>query len=165
MAEEQEQIPQAEGEQQPAERKRAKVPPPPPVDPAQRRAEKLAQRKRKAALRRAYRQRLRERRRQQRAQAGGQVAPATAAVPKEHGRKRVRQGVVRSAKAAKTITVEITIARRHPRYEKIVKRTRKVHAHDEHGEAREGDVVRVVESRPLSRTKRWRLLEIVERAK
>jgi small subunit ribosomal protein S17 len=61
--------------------------------------------------------------------------------------------------------VRIEIARRHPVYEKVVRRTNTVHVHDERNEAQEGDVVRVVESRPLSRTKRWRLLEILERAR
>ena len=65
----------------------------------------------------------------------------------------------------KTITVEIPVVRRHPAYEKIVRRSSKLHAHDESNQAQEGDVVRVIESRPLSRTKRWRLLEVVERSR
>ena len=69
-----------------------------------------------------------------------------------------------SAGGDKTITVEIAVVRRHPTYEKVVRRTSKLHAHDETNQAQEGDVVRVVESRPLSRTKRWRLLEILEKA-
>ncbi|HLI31813.1 MAG TPA: 30S ribosomal protein S17 [Solirubrobacteraceae bacterium] len=79
--------------------------------------------------------------------------------------RRIRQGLVVSSKPDKTITVRVSIARRHRRYEKIVRSTRTLHAHDEANEASEGDVVRVVESRPLSRTKRWRLLEVVERAR
>ena len=67
--------------------------------------------------------------------------------------------------ADKTITVEIPVVRRHPAYEKIVRRSSKLHAHDESNQAQEGDVVRVIESRPLSRTKRWRLLEVVERSR
>jgi small subunit ribosomal protein S17 len=78
---------------------------------------------------------------------------------------KVRQGVVVSDKADKTITVRIDIVRRHSAYEKIVRRSRTLHAHDERNEAGAGDVVRVVETRPLSRTKRWRLLEILEKAK
>ena len=70
-----------------------------------------------------------------------------------------------SDKADKTITVRIAIARRHRRYEKIVRSSRTLHAHDESNEAHEGDVVRMVESRPLSRTKRWQLVEVVERAR
>jgi small subunit ribosomal protein S17 len=76
-----------------------------------------------------------------------------------------RTGTVVSAKPDKTITVRIDIARRHRRYEKIVRSTTKLHAHDETNDANEGDVVRVVESRPLSRTKRWKLVEVLERAK
>ncbi|HEX4564908.1 MAG TPA: 30S ribosomal protein S17 [Solirubrobacteraceae bacterium] len=76
----------------------------------------------------------------------------------------MRQGVVISDKASKTITVRIDVARRHRRYEKIVRSSTTLHAHDESDDAREGDVVRVIESRPLSRTKRWRLLDVLERA-
>jgi small subunit ribosomal protein S17 len=75
----------------------------------------------------------------------------------------VRRGVVVSAKPHKTITVRIEIARRHSVYEKVVRRTSTVHAHDEREEAQEGDVVRVVETRPRSKTKRWRLVEVLER--
>ena len=57
------------------------------------------------------------------------------------------------------------MAKRHPRYQKIVRSTKKLHAHDEKNDAREGDVVRIVECRPMSRTKRWRLVEVLERAK
>jgi len=77
----------------------------------------------------------------------------------------VRQGVVVSDKADKTITVRVDIARRHRRYEKIVRTSTTLHAHDEANEAHEGDTVRVEESRPLSRTKRWKLVEVLERAK
>jgi small subunit ribosomal protein S17 len=76
----------------------------------------------------------------------------------------VRQGTVVSTGGDKTITVEIAVVRRHTTYEKVVRRTSKLRAHDEGNEARRGDVVRVVESRPLSRTKRWRLLDVLERA-
>ena len=78
---------------------------------------------------------------------------------------KVRQGIVVSDKGEKSITVRIDIARRHPTYEKIVRRSRTLHAHDERNEAGEGDVVRIVETRPLSKTKRWRLIEIMEKAK
>ncbi|HKP89041.1 MAG TPA: 30S ribosomal protein S17 [Thermoleophilaceae bacterium] len=70
-----------------------------------------------------------------------------------------------SAKPDKTITVRIDVARRHRQYKKIVRASTTLHAHDERNEAHEGDTVRVVESRPVSRTKRWRLTEIVERAR
>ncbi len=78
---------------------------------------------------------------------------------------KVRQGIVVSDKGQKSIVVRIDIARRHPTYEKVVRRSRTLHAHDERNEAGEGDVVRVVETRPLSKTKRWRLVEVVEKAK
>jgi small subunit ribosomal protein S17 len=77
----------------------------------------------------------------------------------------VRQGVVISAKPDKTISVRIDVARRHPRYEKIVRSSVTLHAHDEENSANEGDTVRIVESRPLSRTKRWRLEDVLERAR
>jgi len=70
-----------------------------------------------------------------------------------------------SDKADKTITVRIDDTRRHRKYEKIVRSTQTLHAHDETNDANAGDLVRVVESRPLSATKRWRLVEVVERAK
>lgn len=78
---------------------------------------------------------------------------------------KVRQGIVVSNKGDKSITVRIDIARRHPTYEKIVRRSRTLHAHDERNEAGEGDVVQIVETRPLSKTKRWRLVGILEKAK
>ncbi|HYM46444.1 MAG TPA: 30S ribosomal protein S17 [Solirubrobacteraceae bacterium] len=81
------------------------------------------------------------------------------------GVRKTRQGVVVSSKADKTITVRIDVARRHRRYEKIVRSSSTLHAHDENNDAHEGDTVRVVESRPLSRTKRWKLVEVVERAR
>ena len=87
--------------------------------------------------------------------------------PVEHesaGRKE-RQGRVVSDKANKTITVRIDVARRHPTYEKIVRTSNTLHAHDESNEAGEGDLVKIVETRPLSKTKRWRLVEVMEKAK
>jgi small subunit ribosomal protein S17 len=78
---------------------------------------------------------------------------------------KTRQGIVVSNKGEKSITVRIDIARRHPTYEKVVRRSRTLHAHDEQNEAGEGDTVRIVETRPLSKTKRWRLVEVLERAK
>ncbi len=86
---------------------------------------------------------------------------------REHGegRKLVRTGTVVSAKPDKTITVRIDVARRHRKYKKIVRSSSKIHVHDVNNEANEGDVVKVIESRPLSATKRWRLVEILERAR
>ena len=79
--------------------------------------------------------------------------------------KQVLQGVVVSDKMDKTIVVEIMMRKLHPLYKKYLTRSKKVKAHDEKNDAKVGDTVRVVETRPLSRDKRWRLSEIVERAK
>ena len=83
----------------------------------------------------------------------------------ERGRRQERQGTVVSAGADKTIVVRVDVVKVHPRYKKVVKRSTRLHAHDEQNEAKLGDVVRIVETRPLSRMKRWRLQEIVEAAK
>lgn len=79
--------------------------------------------------------------------------------------KQVLQGVVASDKMDKTIVVEIMMRKLHPLYKKYVTRSKRFKAHDEANEAHTGDTVRVEECRPLSRDKRWRLIEIVERAK
>jgi small subunit ribosomal protein S17 len=81
------------------------------------------------------------------------------------GQQKVRQGIVVSDKADKTITVRIDTARRHRRYAKIVRTSQTLHAHDESNDAHIGDTVVVREARPLSRTKRWRLVQVIERAK
>ena len=83
----------------------------------------------------------------------------------ERGRRQERQGTVVSAGADKTIVVRVDVVKLHPRYKKVVKRSTRLHAHDEQNEAKLGDVVRLVETRPISRMKRWRLQEIVEAAK
>ena len=70
-----------------------------------------------------------------------------------------------SAAADKTIVVRVDTVKVHPRYKKVIKRSTRLHAHDEENQAKLGDVVRIVETRPLSRMKRWRLREIVEAAK
>ena len=79
--------------------------------------------------------------------------------------RKVRQGVVVSAANDKTIVVEIKERKQHSVYKKMMNTTRKLHAHDEKNEAGVGDIVRIAETRPLSKMKRWRLLEIVEKAK
>ena len=79
--------------------------------------------------------------------------------------RKERQGVVSSNKMDKTITVAIKWKEKHPIYQKFVNKTKKYHAHDEKNECNIGDVVRIMENRPLSKTKRWRLVSIVERAK
>ena len=99
--------------------------------------------------------------------------PATARKPisrlpkpeHERGRTQERRGVVVSSAMDKTIVVKVDVIKSHARYKKVVRRSVKFHAHDEHNAANVGDVVRIVETRPLSATKRWRLAEIVEAAK
>ena len=83
----------------------------------------------------------------------------------ERNRRKVRQGVVRSIMGNKSIVVETTERKRHPKYGKMMTSTKKFHCHDENNEANVGDTVRIMETRPLSATKLWRLMEIVERAK
>ena len=83
----------------------------------------------------------------------------------ERNLRKTRTGKVVSDKMEKTITVAVEDHVRHPLYNKIVKKTYKLKAHDEQNDARIGDTVRVMETRPLSKDKRWRLVEIVERAK
>jgi len=120
------------------------------------------------AAKRAERRKLKaESRRKERAAAksGKTAGTGTPVAEKESVAAKTRQGIVVSNKGEKSITVRIDIARRHPTYEKVVRRSRTLHAHDERNEAGEGDVVRIVETRPLSKTKRWRLVEVLERAK
>jgi small subunit ribosomal protein S17 len=119
--------------------------------------ERLEVRKAKAAAR--------SRRRQQ--ERAKKTTKGEGTPPAEHGTgtPAVRLGKVVSDKADKTITVRIDIAKRHRRYRKIVRSSSTLHAHDERNDANEGDLVRVVECRPMSRTKRWRLVEVLERAK
>jgi small subunit ribosomal protein S17 len=83
----------------------------------------------------------------------------------ERNLRKTRTGVVSSNKMTKTITVAVERKVKHPIYGKFVKKTTKFHAHDEKNECTVGDVVKIMESRPLSKTKRWRLVEIVEKAK
>ena len=123
--------------------------------------ERRERRRRQARTRSAWRTKQKEKRR-------ATSEPATPPPPApEHGpgRPRVRSGVVVSDKADKTITVRIDVTRQHRVYKKTIRESTKLHAHDERNEAHAGDTVRVVESRPLSRTKRWRLLEVTERAR
>jgi small subunit ribosomal protein S17 len=80
-------------------------------------------------------------------------------------RRKVRVGVVVSDRRDKTVTVEVINSITHPRYDKVMRRRTRFHAHDEANNARMGDTVRIMETRPLSQQKRWRVVEIVERAK
>ena len=83
----------------------------------------------------------------------------------ERNLRKTRTGVVTSNKMAKTITVAVERRVKHPIYGKFVKKTTKFHAHDEKDECTIGDMVRIMETRPLSKTKRWRLVEVLEKAK
>jgi len=127
-----------------------------PSDPAERAAQRAEERRVRANLRRKQREAAKAER-----TAGTGTPPAE----REANAAKVRQGIVVSSKGDKSITVRIDIARRHRTYEKIVRSSTKLHAHDERNEAGEGDVVRVVETRPLSKTKRWRLVDVVEKAR
>jgi small subunit ribosomal protein S17 len=135
-----------------------------PLTGPERQAERDAERKRKASVRRARRAREKAKAAEARAKAPAPEPLAPVHAPVE-GRRKVRQGIVISDRADKTITVRVDVARRHRRYEKIVRSSTTLHAHDESNDAHTGDTVRVIESRPLSRTKRWRLVEVLERAK
>ena len=127
-----------------------------PSDPEERKAARLEARNRKATLRRKQRAA---------AKAAHAAGTGTPPVERDSNAAKVRQGIVVSSKGDKSITVRIDIARRHRTYEKIVRSSTKLHAHDERNEAGEGDVVRVIETRPLSKTKRWRLVDVVEKAR
>jgi small subunit ribosomal protein S17 len=129
--------------------------------PEERQAERLEERKRKAAQRR--RRRVKERAKAK--EKPKATEPAIAVHAATTGRPKTRDGRVVSDKADQTITVRIETARRHRRYEKIVRSSSTLHAHDAGNDAHEGDLVRVVEARPLSKTKRWRLVEVLERAR
>jgi small subunit ribosomal protein S17 len=144
----------------------------PPMTPQERRVATRAKRGRRRAstpeerleVRRQKAAARRRRREQERAK---KTTKGEGTPPAEHGpgSPQVRMGKVVSDKADKTITVRIDIAKRHRRYRKIVRSSSTVHAHDERNDANEGDLVRVVECRPMSRTKRWRLVDVLERAK
>jgi len=83
----------------------------------------------------------------------------------EPARRQERRGVVVSDKGDKTIIVKVDVIKSHPKYKKVVRRSVKFHAHDEQNAAGIGDTVRIVESRPISKTKHWRLAEVVEKAR
>ena len=83
----------------------------------------------------------------------------------ERNLRKIRTGVVRSNKMDKTIIVTVERRVKHPIYGKFVKKTTSFHAHDEKNECTIGDIVKIMETRPLSKTKRWRLVEVIEKAK
>jgi small subunit ribosomal protein S17 len=187
-----EQVEQAEeaAEEAPAAEAEAAAPPAPPAEPQEQLSSKERRRRTRSthsgaqgkprSAQERHEQRLAERRGKAKARSvrRGQEREKAAKAPEgasaaqlapvhepKRGAPKERQGVVVSSKADKTITVRIDVARQHRRYEKTVRSSTTLHAHDESNEAHEGDTVRVVESRPLSRTKRWRLLEVLERAR
>jgi small subunit ribosomal protein S17 len=84
---------------------------------------------------------------------------------KTRAARKVREGVVVSTKMDKTVVVAVVERVRHPRYAKFVQRTKKLYVHDETNDTRQGDRVRVQETRPISKLKRWRIVEVLERAK
>ena len=138
----------------------------PARSPEDRHAARLTERRAKAASRRA--RRLQERAKRTAKRESSTAAPVQELAPVHaalEGKRTVRQGIVVSDKADKTITVRIDFARRHRRYEKIVRSSSTLHAHDESNDAHEGDTVRVIESRPLSKNKRWKLVDVLERAR
>lgn len=98
------------------------------------------------------------------AETTAEVTAEEAAAP-ERGRRKVRQGVVSSNKMDKTIVVEIQTLKKHPIYGRYVRQTSKFKAHDENNECGIGDTVEIMECRPLSKEKCWRLVRIIERAK
>ena len=128
----------------------------PTLTPEERAAKRAEHRKAKASSRRKERAA---------AKADKTAGSGTPVAEKDAVAAKTRQGIVVSDKGEKSITVRIDIARRHPTYEKVVRRSRTLHAHDERNEAGEGDIVRIIETRPLSKTKRWRLVEVLEKAK
>ncbi len=134
-----------------------------PRTPEERDAERRERRAALAKQRRAYRQRLKTKK----AEVRKSAPPRESDHAPEHGpgRAKVRQGIVVSDKGEKTITVAIAVVKRHKRYHKILRSTVKLYAHDETNDAHPGDTVRVQECRPMSRSKRWRLVEVLERAK
>jgi small subunit ribosomal protein S5 len=129
----------------------------PQLSPEERIAKRAEERKAKAALRRKQRAEVKAEK--------GESRTGTPVAERDANAAKVRQGIVVSNKGEKSITVRIDIVRRHPTYEKVVRSSRTLHAHDEQNEAGEGDIVRVVETRPLSKTKRWRLVDVIEKAR
>jgi small subunit ribosomal protein S17 len=97
----------------------------------------------------------------------GERKPITRLPKPEHvrGRRQERRGVVVSDAMDKTIVVKVEAVRSHQRYKKVIRRSVKFHAHDEQNQAKVGDLVRIVETRPLSKSKNWRLVEVLEAAK
>ncbi len=92
------------------------------------------------------------------------AAPAPAAVAEDRGHRKTMEGIVVSDKMNKTRTVRVTRSVRHPFYQKVMTKSSKFHVHDEGNQSREGDVVEISSTRPLSKLKRWRLVRVVKAA-
>ena len=144
-------------------RSRASGPAGPVRSPEDRSRERAEERARKASARSRWRAKRREKRRASPSEPVAATAPKDGAA--ESRKRKTRQGVVVSSKGDKTITVRTDAVRRHRVYGKVIRETNTLHAHDETNQAGEGDTVRVMECRPLSRTKRWRLVQVLEKAK
>jgi len=153
-----------------AEEPAAEAPAPAPVEdveladePATDAPAALPARKKKKRLPRA----LRPKRTKPKRELPKERKPITRLPKPEHvrGRRLERQGTVVSAAADKTIVVRVDVVKAHRMYKKVIRRSTKLHVHDEGNQAKVGDIVRIVETRPISRMKRWRLHEIVEAAK
>jgi len=86
-------------------------------------------------------------------------------VSEERGNRKMRIGTVTSDKMEKTITISVETVKQHPLYKKTIRTSKKYKAHDENNEAKTGDIVKIMETRPLSKDKRWRLIEIIRKAK
>ena len=163
-----EQVPEGEpvadasAEQEAAAEELVEGPAAPPPPKAKQRSSKSKAEKREARAQAASRQRAARAERPK-----GQRAPLVRE-PKperERGRRQERRGVVVSAAMDKTIVVKVDTIKAHPKYKKVVRRSTKFHAHDERNTAKVGDLVRIVETRPLSATKRWRLAEVMQEAR
>ncbi len=138
-----------------AEAPAAEAPAPPAAEPARRRSRKHVPRSERRTRTKSQREKPATRK------------PIVRLAKPEHerGRRQERRGVVVSDAMDKTIVVKVESVRAHQRYKKVIRRSAKFHAHDEQNQAHVGDLVRIVETRPLSKTKRWRLAEILEAAK
>jgi len=138
-----------------AEPPASEAPAPPPAEPARRRSRKHVPRSERRTRTKTQRERPKTRKPIVRLEKPEQ----------ERGRRQERRGVVVSDAMDKTIVVKVESVRAHQLYKKVIRRSTKFHAHDEQNQAHVGDLVRIVETRPLSKTKRWRLAEILEAAK
>lgn len=150
-------------------RSRTSGPAGPQREPEDRARERREARSRKAAERSRWRAHRRDKKKSAGSASGtgGQAQDGVVrdGDAREAGKRKIRQGVVVSNKGDKSITVRIDSVGRHRVYGRVIRSTGTLHAHDEQNQAAEGDVVRLVECRPLSRTKRWRLVEVLEKAR